>query len=82
MTYSAVAAALPHVPLGSGGRKPARGALADWPRCGRCHVGRSGALCRGNWLWLRLPGWYAQGLLSSPRPRLALRGGVRRDGEK
>ncbi|KAJ8787332.1 hypothetical protein J1605_005737 [Eschrichtius robustus] len=35
----------PGAPLGGGGRRPARGALADWPRRGRCHVGGSGAFC-------------------------------------
>lgn len=35
----------PGAPLGGGGRRPARGALADWSRRGLCHVGGSGAFC-------------------------------------
>ena len=47
MTYIAVAVAIPTPLLAAAGgeRRPARGAFADWPRCGRCHVGGSGALC-------------------------------------
>ena len=82
----------PHAHLGGGGQRPA----AEPSLIGRGAALAEVALSirrklavpveTGNWLclWLRLrlSGQCAQGLPSSRRPGLALRGGVRRDEEK